>query len=358
LVVRSSIDAMQYARGRVDVASPVVRAPSSRPSRISDVDSILHLQRTAGNAAVGSYLSIQRSREEDDARAARLLDMRTVGDWTGAATLLLAAEERWMVQQLHGFRADQLRYLDDAVRRMGVRNSRLRIFIHAGLEQQGATDDTADPAAGYGEIQGKVTQITHGKVQAGGNQSASLTFDVTFQPRSGAVNADLIEFIQMAKVVSTVGSTPDATGTPIPNDAAANGQNREDVDHARVDRATGRDYGWIGINDDGTVKPDRLRPWHPGDRSPAWMNDTPSRSVPNVRFDYETAAVCRQGRDQGMVYATVKWGFTIDATMRVIPDDPKYFNKESSEFDLAIIFWNSEAARSGSTQKPLPENLH
>lgn len=346
---------MRYALGLRGAGRTPARAHA--PVRVSKFDDILRLQQTAGNAAV-QRLMVQRDTEADDARIGRLAEMTSVGDWAGAATMLLAADEKWMVQRLHTLRLDQLRYLDDAVRRMGVINSRLRVFIHAGIRQFGVDDDAAAPSAGYGTIEGKVTQITHGKIQAGGNQTASLTFDVTFMPNHGAVNADLIEFVQMAKVVSTVNSTPDATGKPIPQDAAANGQNREDVDHARIDRYKGRDYGWMGINDDGTVNPDRLRPWRPGDKDPAWMNDTPSRRIPNVRFDYETAAICRQGRDQGTVYATVQWGFTIDANMHVIPNDPKYFNKESHEFDLAILFWNTEAAQTGSTQKPLPENLH
>jgi len=54
------------------------------------------------------------------------------------------------------------------------------------------------------------------------------------------------------------------------------------------------------------------------------------------------------------VYATVQWGFTIDANMQVIPKNTIYFNKESSEFDLAVAFWNAESDQSGSTQKHLP----
>jgi hypothetical protein len=240
---------------------------------------------------------------------------------------------------------------------MGVVNSRLRIFIKAGLMQQGATVDTALPGAGFGVIEGKATQVKDGRVQAGGNRSASYKFEITFLPNAGAVNATLIEFIQMAKVVSTVNSTPDPVGVPNPQNAGANGAARQTADHSRVDRLPGSTQGWYGIGTNG-LPVSHLRPWQAGSTSPAWMSDTPSRSVPNVSFDFETAAICRQGTDQGMVYATVQWGFTIDANMKVIPKDVKYFNKESNDFDLAVAFWNAEASRTGSNEQPLPGNLH
>jgi hypothetical protein len=278
------------------------------------------------------------------------------GDWTGAATVLLGADERWMVHQLRGMRADQLRYLDDAVRRMGVLNSRLRVFIRAGLRMLGATDDSVAPGAGYGEIEGKATEVKDGRIQAGGNRRASYKFEITFAPNPAVVDATQIEFIQMARVVSTVNSVPDPVGQPNPANAGANGAARQTADHARVDRVPGSTQGWYGIDINGRPV-SHLRPWQAGSKSPAWMSDTPSRTVPNVSFDFETAAICRQGKDQGMVYATVQWGFTIDAAMKVVPKDIKYFNKESSDFDLAVAFWNAEASSPGSAQQPLPGNL-
>jgi hypothetical protein len=324
--------------------------------------SILRLQQTAGNAAVqrliqAQRIPVQRDAERDAARDRQLALAVTDADWTGAANILLPADERWMVRKLHGMSAGELRYLDDAVRRMGVLNSRLRMFIRAGLRQLGASDDSSAPAAGFGEIEGKATQVTDGAIRAGGNQSASYRFEITFRPNTALVDATVIDFLQMATVVSTVTSTPDPVGRPDFQNQGANGQLRQTASHARIDRTTGINQAWMGAGNAGQPSKNR-RPWHTGDTAPAWMSDTPSRSVPNVTFDFETAAVCRQGKDQGTVYATVQWGFTIDANMKVIPKDIKYFNKESHEFDLAVIFWNTEAARTGSTQQPLPGNLH
>ncbi len=327
-----------------------------QPNRTA-TDTILHLQRLVGNNAVQRLIRLQRDADRAAALNQQFVAAMTGADWTGVANLLLGADEAWMVRRLHTLNADQLRYLDDAVRRMGVKNSRLRIFIKAGLMQLGATDDTSIAGAGYGEIEGKATAIKDGKLRANGNHhAASYKFEITFMPNA-AVDATLIEFIQMARVVSTVSSTPDPVGVANPDNRGANGTDRQTSDHARVDRVSGMDYGWIGVRDSG-LPGAHLRPWQRGSKSPAWMTDTPSRAIPNIAFQFETAAICRQGHDAGKVYATVQWGFTIDANMKVVPNDTKYFNKESSDFDLAVAFWNAEASASGSTQHPLPENLH
>lgn len=315
---------------------------------------LLRLQQTAGNMAVQRLVQLQRDRAADEDRTARLAWATSGGDWTGAATILLHSDEKWMIRQLRNMRAEELLRLDDAVRRMHVLNSRLRIFIHAGLMQLGATPDSAAPGAAYGEIEGKATP-KNGKLNPGqDNDPASYFFEVTFMPNPAAVDAELIEFVQVAKVVSTVHSTPDSVGEQVPDNEGANGRDRQTTGHSRVDRVGGMDQPWIGEKDSGRPLSGRLRPWHPGSSSPAYMNDTPSRHEPNITFDFETAAVCRKGNDLGKVYATVQWGFTIDANMQVVPKDTVYFNKESSEFDLAVAFWNAESDRADSTQKHLP----
>jgi hypothetical protein len=356
--LRRTLLHVQYARRPVAVRGREAHSrPVHRQPDLSGAEAVLGLQRLVGNNAVQRLIRLQRDGDRDAAQEQQVATSIAGGDWAGAANVLLRADERWMVRQLHNLDADQLRYLDDAVRRMGVKNSRLRIFIKAGLMQLGASDDTSIAGAGYGEIEGKATAIKNGRLRANGNNDpASYKFEITFMPNA-AVDATLIEFIQMARVVSTAASTPDPVGVPNPDNRGANGTDRQTADHARVDRVSGMDYGWIGVRDSG-LPGAHLRPWQRGSRSPAWMSDTPSRSIPNVAFEFETAAICRQGHDEGKVYATVQWGFTIDANMKVLPKDARYFNKESSEFDLAVAFWNAEATTGGSTQHTLPENLH
>ena len=66
------------------------------------------------------------------------------------------------------------------------------------------------------------------------------------------------------------------------------------------------------------------------------------------------------GKDAGMVYATVLWGFTTDAALKITPKAPKVTNKQTRDFTLAGELWNEQAAdpdpakRNAPAQKPLP----
>jgi len=315
---------------------------------------MLDLQRTAGNTAVQRLVQLQRDTGRDAERVERLAYALSGSDWAGVATMLLASDEPFMVRQLHNLDAEQLRYLDDAVRRMHVVNSRLRIFIHAGLMQLGATPDSADPGAGYGTIEGRIVRTTDGKLRRNGfHVPGTGRFELTFKPYPSAVDATLIEFVQVVRAVSSSHSTPGPTGEPEPDDRATNGTDRETADHHRIDRLSGKDQPWYGEQDSG--RPMRtMRPWRHGSTSEAWMRDTVRRSVPNLVQEFETAVICRAGNDQGKVYATVRWGLVFDANLKVTPTDITYFNKQSKDFELAVAYWNTAAERQGSTQRHMP----
>lgn len=346
-------------RERVDPRTGGLLGQRPRPAAPAPAEEILRLQRSAGNAAVG--LALQQA----PPAAVSTIDQRLVtaaaaADWQLLAQLLLAAEERAMVRQLGRMATDDLRYLDDAVRRLGVRNSRLRIFIKAGLRQRGADDEQSAPGGGYGVMEGKETLIEHGAVRAhGNNKRARYRFEITFLPSPGVVDADEIDFIQTARVLSTTEGTIDASGNLDWDNEGVNGPGRRTSDDTRVDRLGGHDQGWYGMEDGGTPAT-TLRPWRRGSRSPAWMRDTPSRTTGNQDFEFETAAVCRRGADAGMVYATITWGFSLDGALKVTPKQPRLFNKQSRDFELAVTFWNAEASGanpSSPNQQQLPGNL-
>lgn len=332
---------------------------------------ILRLQQTAGNTAVQRLITAHqeaaaqrqttREAERDAALEHRVTDAVSSGDWAGLVDVLSNVDEKSMTRHVFNLSGIQLRYFHDAIRRAHQNSTMLGALVRAGLSleasRRGIDRDSAQAGAGYGVIDGKVTKITHGAIVAHGrNKPAIYHFEITFAPNTKLVRSTQIEFIQMARVVSTVNTAPDATGLPVGVNAGANGPNRQTATHSRVDRLTGQNQGWYGTDN---VQPTtgHMRPWTPGSKQPAWMEDSPSRSGPNVDFTFETAAVSRAGADAGTVYATVTWGFTIDANMKIVPKDEVYFNKPSKEFELAVIFWNAEAARTGSTQQALPANL-
>jgi hypothetical protein len=333
-----------------------------RPDRaaVAGDHRLLDLQRSAGNAAVQS-LSVQRDARADAARTARLSTALSRGELEAAGTILQEGEQAWMVDRLKEMSIDQLRLLDDAIRRAGQFNTVARRMVIAVItlkaQAAGRPVGSAKPGAAYGTIHGEVEETNHGRLVPGGaNDEASCKFGISFTPDPAVVKSTLIEFIQVAKVVSTTNSAADPVGVQVPANAGANGRHRQTADHSRVDRITGKKYGWYGVDDDNTAS-DHLQPWTPGSSKPAYMSDTPSRSVPNVDFHFETAAVSRQGPDAGTIYATIVWGFTIDANMQVVAKEPIYYNKESKDFDLAVAFWSGEAANSGGAQTPLPDAL-
>jgi len=319
------------------------------------------LQRAAGNQAVGQLVGVQRDARADADRSARLTAAIAGDDLERAGTILQAGDQPWIMGRLQNMSLDQLRLLDDAMRRGRQFNTLayrlLAAVVTLKAQAAGRPAATAKPGAAYGTIHGEIEKITPGKIRpAGANKTASMRFGISFTPDPAVVKSTLIEFIQVARVVSTTNSAPDPVGVQVPNNAGANGANRQSADHSRIDRLTGQRHGWYGTDNNSVPLP-TLRPWTPGAKQPAYMRDTPSRSVPNVDFHFETAAVSRQGPDAGTVYATIVWGFTIDAQMQVIPEEPVYYNKESKDFDLGVAFWNAESANSGGAQSPLPDTL-
>lgn len=69
----------------------------------------------------------------------------------------------------------------------------------------------------------------------------------------------------------------------------------------------------------------------------------PARGCPGAgRF--ETAVVCLSGSDAGTVYATLLWGFTTDAALKVTPRPQRATTKQSRDFGSAVEQWNEQAA--------------
>jgi len=362
---------MRYASA-LDVVPATAHGAARPGQRAADTDPrpIRRRQQTAGNAAVQRLVKAHqeataqrqtvREAERDAALERRVTDATSSGDWAGLADILSNLDQKTMLRHVLNLSGQQLRYFHDAIRRAHQNSTMLGALVRAGLSldasRRGIDADSAQAGAGYGVIEAKATKITDGRIVAAGNRPASYHFEITFAPNAKVVRSTQIEFIQMARVVSTVNTAPDPTGVPVGVNAGANGPNRQTSTHSRVDRLTGQNQGWYGTDN---VQPTtgHMRPWTPGSKQPAWMEDTPARSVPNVDFTFETAAVSRTGADAGTVYATVTWGFTIDANMKITEKNIVYFNKQSKEFELAVMFWNTEAARTGSTQQPLPANL-
>ncbi|GAA1237496.1 hypothetical protein [Pseudonocardia alaniniphila] len=374
-----------------ELERPVAPAPALRrtgPRGLAGL--VLQLQRTAGNAAVTSSLSGggtlipsdpaveaagetargRRRRPQTETAGQVAQDRRrspqekftgAVGaqDWAEVAQLLsdIAPVEGdasswllghpWMFDALDALTADQLRYVDDATRRLDLDVSLPREAITVVLMGKGVFDEQAEPGRGYGEV----TVQREGLVQDGRRARDGryrYGFQVAFQP-SDAVDAEEIAFIQTVQVID---SDTKANLSP-------NSETRMIRDRTKIDRLNGKEQGWYGMKDDGSGQAN-FTPWVRGGTTPASMYDYPSWTQPSCEWSFETSVVCRKGADAGKVYAVIHWGFTVAADLKIAPKPHQIFNKPSRTFGSAINAWNSQTklsagSRNAPGQKPLPE---
>ena len=315
---------------------------------------ILDLQRSAGNAAVSrSILARQGTAAptaEEEVEKAFFDD-----DWDRVVSLTANRASPSTVKRVATLDVDELRYLDDAIRRADQEGSWLAKVVKSEFDAKKVPEKQQAPGAGYGTVKFKNTFIEDGDTTSTPRKSARYGFEIEFMPNYLTVgSADEIGFIQNVRVVDL------DTGA----NRAANGKNRLASDLWHVDRLEGKDYGWYGMSDEGGSAKKKLTLWQKSDwREPAWMKDVPSRSKGNVQFQAETAVVCSKGFHAGKVYATVHWGFEIDKNLVVTPYETEVYNKETEAFRDAVDAWNAQATgpaakRSSPTQHELPTNFH
>ncbi|WP_433298496.1 hypothetical protein ACQPZQ_21175 [Pseudonocardia sp. CA-142604] len=371
---------------------PVRAAPLPR-STAGSATEILALQRSAGNAAVVQLLrrlSADRTSGElpasnspengltvqrvvdtaPDATEAECTTAIAAGDWDHVVQLISGLPssptpeqirdssdrrlEEWQTSKLASLEPDQLRYLDDAVRRSGLSGSRLRTAIGAQLSAAGVGAEQAEPGEGYGTVRVLVSKVQHGDARAQRRTPFKYVFEFEFRPGPAAC-ADEIGFIQTVRVVDSV--TRD--------NVTSQGTARMTPNYVAIDRTGGMSQGWYGMKNDGKKTYDNVEVWvrkssiWKRGSSRAWLHDGPSSDRGNRDYQFEASVVCRKGADEGKVYAVVLWGFTVDENLTVTVTPFRVFNKPSSDFTQAVAAWNAQAAgpvsaRSAPDQSTLP----
>lgn len=325
------------------------------PAPPSPAMDILALQRTVGNAAVSRAIAARQpagagtQTPEEEVEKAFFDD-----DWDRIVALMAARPSPAAVTRVAGLSVDELRYLDDAIRRADQEGSQLAKVVKSQFDSKKVPDKQQAPGAGYGKLEFKNTFIEDGNPKSRPRKSASYGFEIKFTPNPMTMgSAEEIGFIQNVRVVDM------DTGA----NQAANGKDRLASDMWHVDRLEGKDQGWYGMNDAGGNTDKKMRLWQKSDwDEPAWMKDVPSKSRGNVQFQAETVIVCRKGFHAGKVYATVHWGFEVDKDLVVTPYDTEVSNKESEAFHDAVDAWNAQASgpegkRSSDNQQQLPTNF-
>jgi hypothetical protein len=316
---------------------------------------ILSLQRTAGNAAVARSLVARQPAATAPPVEEQVEKAFFDDDWDGVVSLAADRASPSTAKRVASLTVDELRYLDDAIRRADKEGSWLAKVVKSEFDAKKVPEKQQAPGAGYGAVKYKNTFIDDGDTTSTPRKSARYGFEIEFMPNYLTVgSAEEIGFIQNVRVVDL------DTGV----NRAANGKNRLASDLWHVDRLDGKDQGWYGMSDEGTSVKKKMTLWQKSDwREPAWMKDVPSRSKGNIQFQAETAIVCSKGFHAGKVYATVHWGFEIDKNLVVTPYETEVYNKETEAFDDAVDAWNTQATgpvgtRSSPTQQQLPTNFH
>ena len=260
-------------------------------------------------------------------------------NWDRAALLLNAFNDADITTKLKALSEDQLRLLDDGAQRaMPGFDTRVRTAISAALKGLGISEARAKAGQRYGTVTFKVGTIVDGAKDPAKN--FEYPFEVWFEPDAALVDADEIAWIQTVRNVSSWG-----------DNKSPYGKKRMTDDHTKVDRLQGKEQGWYGMNDDQTAA-GNLKIWKKGGtEKAAYLYDAPSFPDGDRDFHFESAAVAKSGPDEGKVYATVTWGFKVDADLKVTAKDTKIFNKETVTLDKAVEMWNKQADMTDAADK-------
>jgi hypothetical protein len=343
-------------------SAPPAQAP---PLRVNSAAGVLALQRSAGNRAVRAMLAREDDEETTTATAPAKTDEQLfddaikANDYAKAAELIVklpksidkmsALSADQMYKLADAASVDQLRLLQDAAIRQGGWTGGLAQFaIRGKLVAKGVGPAKSAAGAAFGTLDTKIVEKTNGTATGG---SYAYKIEITFLPDATVVDADEIAFVQTVRLVDT------ATGAN--KDPEQTNKNRMGADGTSIDRLGGREQGWYGMTDTGGGG-STLKPWKksaPADA--AFMMDRPSWSVPNTTWDFETSVICRSGADAGKVYATVTWGFSVDAARKIVEKERVVTNKPTAGFSSAVDRWNTQAAgpeadRNAPGQQSLP----
>jgi hypothetical protein len=114
----------------------------------------------------------------------------------------------------------------------------------------------------------------------------------------------------------------------------------------RVDRVKDAKSGWYDWHDDGTHGPLVTPGSSPAPYVVASMRDTPSerkallekppRPIRNENWAYENYTIAKAGKQKGLVYGGLQWGFRIDAAGHLNSFPIRLLNAPTKVFNAAV----------------------
>jgi hypothetical protein len=173
------------------------------------------------------------------------------------------------------------------------------------------------------------TQTNTNAAGAGGRYDSEAK--VVFHPKNKC-DCDEIAYVQNTRTTDT---TTGAYYEP-----RSNFENRATKNGWTIDRIDQRKYGWYGYNNDGTpagnVSPGNTN-------TDATLLDDPGDSAVNQRWEFETCAICKKGKDSGTAYGCITWGFTVDKDGNLTSLKSGFGGGPSKDFNSAVDSWNNQA---------------
>jgi hypothetical protein len=356
-VPRRRQDADARAPGRSAPAEPVPAQPlavagdlglmalagrlTGGGAALARAHAVAGLQGRYGNRAVARTAGMlaRQMATRDEKLAAWRRDVAK-GEWGDAAERLNGFDDEDIQRLLAGLSKQQLRKLDaGALRQIPGFAGRVHGPIMAKLGK------------GPGATFGKLTFIPGSPVTGGPMTNYCYPVDFSFKPDADVVRATEIAYVQTVKLVDI--------GSGDTKDWQPESRARQTDDKWAVDRSTGVASGYAGYTT-GAQPGTHVTQWT--DAAPdgfATYHDEPGAQISNTSWDFETAVVAKAGADEGVIYASCSWGFTVDDRLQPTPKATKIEDKPSKAFYAAADKWNQQAGgpaagRNTPTQEALP----
>ncbi|AII10331.1 hypothetical protein EP51_39010 (plasmid) [Rhodococcus opacus] len=184
------------------------------------------------------------------------------------------------------------------------------------------------------------------------DEAYKFHMDITFTPDPDVVEATNIAFVQTMSLLKT--------GTKTSKEDRKHISDRLNSEKQGIDRADYSKYGWYGQREDQKFNKTPTSGVSEGsvvggNVIPAMLTDEPEGAIESTTWSYETSVIARAGKDAGLVYGVVTWGFVVDDKLQMTAIEPKYRNRPTADFASAVDAWNTQATKDPTTpgQKPL-----
>ena len=313
---------------RLVAPTPATQEPRARSARLGTLSGIAALPATPMMRAEIARRAVQG---RGNAELQRMLRIRPQ-----PSSMLLRSPLSQELEALWNAQAKDRFF--DRMRALKERDTDLEVFITTRLvgdDKRLALNLLYDvPEGSWPSGTLSITQTLNSAPAAGGKYSSHV--EITFVP-DARVRAKEIGFIQSTRWTRT------GTGTTESVDPREGIAPRLTQDAWAIDRLPWKTQGWYGFVTNttagGTVTLGSAPP-----PVNATMTDEPFWNQPNIRIEFETAAVGRAGRDEGKVYKVITWGFEVDASNRLTALPHAEADHESPAFQAAVAAWNAQAA--------------